>query len=66
VTALEVKLAALETHDANSQQIAALQAEVAQLRYAMTQPMAAPESQYQPASVSQQMPVYLPPVGTRR
>ena len=67
LTALEVKLAALETHDANSQQLAALQAEVAQLRYAMAQPPAMPESQYQQAaSVSQQMPVYLPPVGARR
>jgi hypothetical protein len=66
LTSLEVKLAALETHDANSQQIAALQAEVAQLRYAMAQPIASPDARYQQATTISQQPVYLPPVGARR
>mgnify|MGYP001227066734 CR=1 FL=1 len=66
LTALEVKLAALETHDANAQQIAALHAEVAQLRYAMAQPIASPDVRYQQAATISQQPVYLPPVGARR
>jgi hypothetical protein len=66
LNALEVRLTALETQGQNTQQVAALRAELAQLRYAMAQPMAPSELQYQPATNIAQQPVYLPPVTTQR
>ena len=66
LSALEIKLTALESHGENLQQLAALQAEVARLRYAMSQPLAPPDMQYQAATSVSQQPVYLPPVGARR
>ena len=63
---LEVRLVALQTTGQNLQQVAALQAEVAQLRYAMTQAMTVPDAPYQPATTVSQQPVYLPPVSGRR
>ncbi len=64
--ALELRVVALATSGQNSQQVAALQAEVAQLRFAVTQVAATPEMQYQAAASVSQQPVYLPPVGARR
>lgn len=69
LTEVEVKLSAVETRDLDGQHLATLQMEVAQLRSALSgsSPYAAPEPSYQPAAnVAQQMPVYLPPVNTRR
>jgi hypothetical protein len=69
LTAVEVKLATVETRDLDGQQLATLQMEVAQLRSALSSssPYAAPEPTYQPAgNVAHGMPVYLPPVTTRR
>jgi hypothetical protein len=63
---LELRVVALQTSGQNSQQVAALQAEVAQLRYAMTQVATLPEMQYQAAASVSQQPVYLPPVSARR
>jgi uncharacterized protein (DUF885 family) len=69
LTAVEVKLASVETRDLDGQQLATLQMEVAQLRSALagSNPYGAAEPQYQPAAnMAQGMPVYLPPVNTRR
>lgn len=73
LTAVEVKLATVETRDLDGQQLAALQMEVAQLRAALNHSSAPPstpiEMQYQPAvsvASAQGMPVYLPPVNARR
>jgi len=64
---LELRLVALQATGQNSQQVAALQAEVAQLRGAIMHVSAAPEAiQYQPTAAVSQQPVYLPPVSTRR
>jgi septal ring factor EnvC (AmiA/AmiB activator) len=68
---LELQLVALQATGQNAPQVAALQAELAQLRYAITKTATSyTQSQYQgsqpgPATVSQQ-PVYLPPVTSRR
>jgi hypothetical protein len=69
LTDVEVKLAAVETRDRDGQKLAELQMEMAQLRAAVAGGAAygPAESPYQPAAnVAQRMPVYLPPVGTRR
>jgi len=64
---LEVRLATLQVAGQNYQQVAALQAEVAQLRFAMSQATGvAAEVRYQPAASVSQQPVYLPPVTGRR
>jgi hypothetical protein len=63
---LELKIVALQTAGQNSQQVAALQTEVAQLRFAMTQTPATPEARYPSATSVSQQPVYLPPVSSRR
>jgi septal ring factor EnvC (AmiA/AmiB activator) len=66
---LELRLVALQATGQNAPQVAALQADVAQLRWAMTQgmaPPAAPAVQYQPVTTVSQQPVYLPPVNARR
>jgi hypothetical protein len=71
---LEVRLVALQASGENVQEVAALEAEVAQLRYAvshasvatMTPPTMAPQTvATTPVAVSQR-PVYLPPVGSQR
>lgn len=65
---LEVRLVALQASGENVQEVAALEAEVAQLRYAVSQSpatsVAPPAMTTTPTSVSQR-PVYLPPVGQR-
>ncbi len=71
LNALEVKIAALQTYRENSQQVATLEAEVAQLRFAMTQAVgpqstAPAEVAYQTGQRVSQRPVYLPPVGAER
>lgn len=71
LNALEVKIAALQTYRENSQQVATLEAEVAQLRFAMnqaasTQVMATSDVQYQTDPRLSRRPVYLPPVGSDR
>jgi len=62
---LELKIVALQSGSQNLQQVAALEAELAQMRYALTQAAAAPEIAYQTASVAQR-PVFLPPINSRR
>jgi chromosome segregation ATPase len=69
LTSVEVKLASVETRDLDGQQLATLQSEVAQLRalLASGNDYRAPDSQYQPvANIAQPMPVYLPPINSRR
>jgi len=65
---LEVRLATLQAYGQSFQQLSALQAEVTQLRFAMSQAAgaAAPDMRYQPATSVSQQPVYLPPTGQRR
>lgn len=64
---IEVRLATLQTSGQNVQQVTALQAEVTQLRFAMSQAANTPPSlQYSGATSVSQQPVYLPPTGTRR
>ncbi len=65
---LELKIVALETTGQTSQQVAALQTEVAQLRFAMAQSPATamPEVRYPSATSISQQPMYLPPVNSRR
>ena len=62
---LELKIVTLQTGSQNSQQVAALEAEVAQLRFALAQ-TATPDLRYQSATSITQRPVFLPPVGTPR
>lgn len=66
LTDLEIRLAAMQATGQSAPQVAALQADVAQLRYAITQSMTPSAPVYQPATSVSQQPVYLPPVGTRR
>jgi hypothetical protein len=67
LTDVEIKLAALESRSPNSQELAALQMEVAQLRATLAQPWSPPATSYQPVSnVAQVQPLYLPPVTTQR
>jgi hypothetical protein len=73
---LEVKIVALETSRENSHQVATLEAEVAQLRFAMSQaatiqaaamaPAPQYQAQYQAEQRVSQRPVYLPPVSSGR
>lgn len=65
---LEVKLASLETRHSDSQQVTALQMEVAQLRGELARAaVIAQEVQYQSADrVARGAPVFLPPVDNRR
>ncbi len=63
---LELRLVGLQASGQNLQQVTSLQAEVAHLRYAMTQAMAPAEVQYQQATSVSQQPIYLPPVSGRR
>lgn len=68
LTAVEVKIAALESRGQNSQELTALEVEVAQLRAALAQAISTPPAAaYQPpTNVAQVQPLYLPPVTTRR
>lgn len=68
---LELKIVALQTGSQTSQQVAALQAEVAQLRFAISQTSRdqgrlGSEAEYQPTASVAQQPTYLPPVSRRR
>ena len=62
---LELKVVALQTGDQSRQQIAALEAEVAQLRLAMSQ-ASYPSEPPSAATRVAQRPVYLPPVSAQR
>jgi hypothetical protein len=66
LAALEIKLAALETRHHESQQVAALQIEVAQLRSELGRAALAQASQYQTSERVAGTPVFLPPVDGRR
>ena len=68
---LELKIVALQTGSQTSQQVAALQAEVAQLRFAISQAsrgqgLMSSEAEYQQTASVAQQPTYLPPVSSRR
>jgi hypothetical protein len=64
---LDVKLAALETGHRGSQEVTALQLEVAQLRNELTRAAFAQQLQYQgDERVARGVPVFLPPVDNRR
>lgn len=68
---LEVKIVALQAGCQNTQQVAALEAELAQVRYAVSRPASVsqsgmPQVQYHEATNVSQQPVYLPPVSNRR
>ena len=67
VAALEIKLTALETRHHDSQQVAALQIEVAQLRAELGRALLA-QDVYQQSNerVARGTPVFLPPVEGRR
>jgi hypothetical protein len=67
LTALEVKLAAVETGHRGSQEVAALQLEVAQLRHELARAAFAQQVQYpSDERVARGAPVFLPPVDGRR
>jgi hypothetical protein len=66
LTDVEIRLAAMQATGQNAPQVAALQADVAQLRYAITQSMTVSAPSYQGTGSVSQQPVYLPPVGVRR
>jgi len=63
---LELKIVALQTGGQSSAQVAALQTEVAQLRFAISQVSRGSDLQYQQAASVSQQPVYLPPTTARR
>ncbi|HEX4415526.1 MAG TPA: hypothetical protein VH107_17980 [Lacipirellulaceae bacterium] len=68
---LELRVAALETQHQNSQEVAALQSEITQLRSDLTRTIAAQETQatQQPQSserFARGVPVFLPPTDSRR
>lgn len=70
IAALDVKLTALETEHRDSQQVAALKMEIAQLRSDLSRASAAQEAQAQQYQASERYargtPVFLPPVENRR
>jgi hypothetical protein len=65
---LEIKLAALETHHRGSNELAALQMQVAQLRGELASAAAVVPQAYVPTTqrVAHDAPMYLPPVDSRR
>ncbi len=65
--AVELKLATLETSHRDSQEVAALKMEIAQLRSDLTRNAVAQEGQVQSSErVAREHPVFLPPVENRR
>lgn len=67
LTSLDVKLTALETQHRDSQEVAALKMEIAQLRGDLTRAAVAQESPSQSADrFARGTPVFLPPVDGRR
>jgi hypothetical protein len=67
ISALDVKLAALETHHRDSQEVTALKMEITQLRSDLTRATLAQEVQYQTSErFARGTPVFLPPVDSRR
>jgi hypothetical protein len=67
LTALDVKLTTLEIEHRDSQQVAALKMEIAQLRSDVARAAVAQEVQSQSAErLTRGAPVFLPPVETRR
>lgn len=67
LSALEVKLASLETGHRGSQEVAALQMEVAQLRHELARAAVARQVQAEPDErMARGAPVFLPPVDGRR
>ena len=63
---LELRVVELQASGQNVQEVAALEAEVAQLRYAMTQAAMAPVTQAPTTIAVAQRPMYLPPVASQR
>jgi len=63
---LENRIVAIETGDQNRRQVAALRAEMSQLRLATNPDVAPTPVQYPSATSVSQRPVYLPPVDQRR
>jgi predicted nuclease with TOPRIM domain len=67
---LELRLAALETQHQHSQEVAALQSEITQLRSDITRATVVQEAQSQQTQTGDRfargMPVFLPPVDNRR
>ena len=67
ITAVDVKLTALETEHRDSQQVAALKMEIAQLRSDLARAAVAQEPQYQSVErLTRSAPVFLPPIDSRR
>ncbi|HEX3599645.1 MAG TPA: hypothetical protein VHU84_05845 [Lacipirellulaceae bacterium] len=69
LSALDLRLATLETQHRDSQEVAALKLEITQLRTEMSRPTVVQqqEPQYQPSDrVARTVPVFLPPVDSRR
>ncbi len=67
IAALDIKLTALETQHRDSQEVAVLKMEIAQLRSDLTRAAVTQEAQNQPADrFARGNPVFLPPVESRR
>jgi hypothetical protein len=67
VNALELKLAALDSTHRGSQEVVALQMELTQLRNELARAAYSQQLQYQvDERVARGVPVFLPPVDTRR
>jgi hypothetical protein len=66
INALDLKLTALETGQRGSQELTALQVEVAQLRNELARVAFAQQVQYSDERVARGVPVFLPPVDNRR
>jgi hypothetical protein len=67
LNALDIKLTALDASHRDSQQVAALQMEVAQLRHELARAALAQQMQYQADDrFARGTPVFLPPVDSRR
>jgi hypothetical protein len=67
ISGLDVKLAAIEMHHRDSQEVASLKMEIAQLRGDLARAVVAQEAQHQPADrFARGNAVFLPPVESRR
>ncbi len=67
INVLDLRLATLETRHQDSQEVASLKLEVAQLRSDLSRAAVAQENEYQPSDrLARKTPVYLPPVDSRR
>ena len=70
INSLDLKLTALATQHQDTQEVALLKTEIGQLRSELTRAAVAQEVQYQQAQPSERyargVPIYLPPVDSRR